>query len=144
MERIGVSTWSLHTRFQATRAKDVADQDLIKLLDFFGIVNKRWGVRNFECVSVHFESQAPEYLAAVRKAVDAVRGKIHNIPCDIRGTNLSSDDEQERLRSVAAVKTWIDSAVAVGSPSIRCNTGRSKDPANIEPAVRSERGRRCG
>lgn len=139
MDRIGVSTWSLHTRFQATRGKDVPDSDLIKLLDFFGIVNKRWGVRHFECVNMHFESQEPQYLAAVRKAVEAVRGTIQNIPCDIRGTNLSDDDEAGRQRSVAAVKTWIDSAVAVGSPSIRCNTGRSKDPANIEPAVRSYR-----
>lgn len=139
MDRIGVSTWSLHTRFAATRGKDVPDSELIKLLDFFGIVNKRWGARHFECVNMHFESQEPQYLAAVRKAVDAVRGTIHNMPCDIRNTNLSDDDESGRQRSVAAVKTWIDSAVAVGSPSIRCNTGRSKDPANIEPTVRSYR-----
>src|SRR5690242_4073281 len=93
MDRIAVSTWSLHPFFASTRGKGVADGSLIKLLDFFGIVNKRWGVRNFECVSVHFESDDWEYLTDVRKAVEAVGGRIWNMPCDIRDTNLSSEEE---------------------------------------------------
>ena len=73
----------------------------------------------------------------MREALEAVQGRIHNIPCDIRDTNLSADDPAQRQASVAAVKKWIDAAVFVGSPSIRCNTGRAKDPANLELATAS-------
>jgi sugar phosphate isomerase/epimerase len=137
MDRIAVSTWSLHPMFKATRGKDVPDSAMIDLLGFFKIAHDRWGVNNFETVSLHYDSDDWEYLTDVRKAVEAVKGRIQNIPCDVRGTNLSDDDETKRQASVAAVKKWIDAAVFVGSPSVRCNTGRSKDPANLEPAIRS-------
>ena len=139
LARMAVSTWSLHPLFSATRGRDVPDSALVKLTGFFKLVHDRWGIRNFEAVSVHFESSDWEYLTDVRKAVEEVKGRIHNIPCDIRGTNLSDDDDAKRRESVAAVKEWIDAAVLMGSPSIRCNTGRSKDSANLEPAVRSYR-----
>src|SRR5260221_520289 len=132
MSRIAVSTWSLHPYFKATR-RSVPGKPLdLKLPDFFRLAQERWGVTNYEIVSVHFDSKDWEYLTDMRKALSQVGGKVYNIPCDIARTNLSDDDPEKRAASVAAVKEWIDAAVFMGSPSIRCNTGASrKDPNNV-------------
>ena len=139
LDRIGVSTWSLHKFFAATRGKDVPDSALLKLTDFFKLAHDRWGVRHFEVVNVHFDSTDPGYVAEIKRLVTAVGGRIHNIPTDLRGTNLSDEDEQKRLATVAAVKKWMDVAAAVGSPSLRPNTGQARDENNLEPAMRSFR-----
>ena len=133
--RIGISTWSLHPYFKAThRTVPGTEQTTdLNLTDFFGLVKQRWGVTNFETVSTHFDSKAGSYLAEVKKALAAAGGRIYNIPCDIPKTNLSDEDDAHRMDSVAAVKEWIDVAVTMGSPSIRCNTGGGK----FEQAVRS-------
>lgn len=137
MDRIGVSTWSLHRFFAASRGKDVPDSDLLKLNNFFKIVHDRWGVRRFEVVNGHFDSTDPKFLAEVKRTVGSLKGRIVNIPTDLRGTNLSDDDDEKRLATVAAVKKWIDIAAGLGSPAIRCNTGRARDENNLEPTTRS-------
>ena len=133
MSRIGVSTWSLHPYFKSTHRAAPGPALDLKLTDFFGLVKQRWGVTNYEVVNVHFDSKDPAYLAEVRAALAAVGGRIYNIPCDIAKTNLSDDDEARRATSVAAVKEWIDVAVVMGSPSIRCNTGNG----NLAQAIKS-------
>ena len=156
LDRIGVSTWSLHRFFAAgqtsagrpggpgrssagsgPRGQEVPESALVKLTDFFQLAFDRWGLRNFEAVNNHFDSTEQEYLGQVKRAAAAVKGRIQNIPTDIRGTNLSDDDEQKRLAAVAAVRRWMDVAAAVDAPSIRCNTGRARDENNLEPAIRS-------
>lgn len=140
--RIAISTWSLHPYFKSTHrtvpgTPPQASGDL-KLTDFFALIRDRYGVTNYEVVNVHFDSRDPAYLAEVRAALAKVNGKIYNMPCDIAHTNLGDEDDAARATSVAAVKQWIDVAVVMGSPSIRCNTGRSRQDANnLAPAVRS-------
>ena len=125
--RIGVSTWSLHPYFKPTKRNvpgtPPQESGDLHLPDFFGIVKQRWGVTNFEVVNTHFDSKDPQHLADVRAALGEMGGRIYNIPCDIPKTNLSDEDDTPRAASVAAVKEWIDVAVSVASPSIRCNTG---------------------
>jgi sugar phosphate isomerase/epimerase len=144
LARIAVSTWSLHAYFKATKRNvpgtpPQGSSDLT-LLDFFQLVKDRWGVTQYETVSTHYDSTDPAYLAQARAALDKVNGKIRNMPCDIPRTNLSDDDDEHRIASVDAVKKWIDVAVVMGSPSIRCNTGRSRaNPKNIDGTVNSYR-----
>jgi sugar phosphate isomerase/epimerase len=124
--RIGVSTWSLHPYFKATHRAvpgTPPQEGDLKLLDFFALVKERWGVVNYEVVNTHFDSREPVHLADIRAALGASGGRIYNMPCDIPKTSLSDDDDTKRAAAVAAVKQWIDVAVSVGSPSIRCNTG---------------------
>lgn len=138
MERIGVTTWSVHNFFPKTRyGKLPPGTPTIRLPDFFALAAATWGVRNFELVNAHFESSDYGYLADVKQAVKQQNGRLYNICVDLEGTNLSDDDEERRKAGVEGVKKWINAAVTLGCPSIRCNTGESPRGGAVDKTIAS-------
>jgi sugar phosphate isomerase/epimerase len=138
LERIGVTTWSVHNYFPKTRDRKLAGEaPTIRLPEFFALAAGKWGLRNFELVNNHFESTEPAFLEEVRQAVRQQDGRLYNMCVDLAGTNLSEDDEAKRQASVEGVKKWIDVAASIGCPSIRCNTGQSPRGEAVDKTIAS-------
>src|SRR5271156_4551118 len=63
LQRVAVTTWSLHTLFHQTKdfgAK--VEGEMLDLRKFPELVADRFHVHNLELCSVHFESTEPSYL----------------------------------------------------------------------------------
>lgn len=135
MERIALTSVTFRFRFAQTRPADYAGTEpLMTLSEFPAYVRDRFGVRNVELWSQHFDSIEVGHLAEIRRAVERAGSRVVNLQMD-QPYNLAAADETERQSSIALVNEWIDVARAVGSPSIRANAGSG----TIETAVRSLR-----
>ena len=135
MERIALTTVTFRFRFAQTRPAGYSGTEpLLTLPSFPGYVRDRFGVRNVELWSQHFDSTRASDLAEIRRAVSRAGSRVVNLQMD-QPYNLAAADEDERRAGVALVKEWVDVARAVGSPSIRANAGTG----TIETAVRSLR-----
>ena len=82
--RIGVSTWSFRSYFQATRERDsnLAGSALV-LLDFPEMIADRYGVHNLEFVAPHFASKEPTYIQEIKLKLQNAHSRLVNIPVDI-------------------------------------------------------------
>jgi hypothetical protein len=141
MERISISTWSLHNYFRATRSKDFnLPGPMLALLDFPDLIVDRYKVHHFEFCTVHFGSTDPGYLQEIKYALIRTRSTVVNMPvnikeCDNDGT-FSDPDRKIRLAALDAVKPWVDVAHALGAGSVRVGPGKV-NPENWEPTVES-------
>src|SRR5689334_19247697 len=101
-ERICVSTWAFHTKFENGE---------IQLLDFPEMIADRYGVHNLEVVSNHFGDTDP---AELQKRLDRTKSRMVNIPVDIKELwetpSLSSPDLRVRTRAIALYSEWIERA----------------------------------
>jgi len=122
MKRIGVSSVTFRARFRQTKIKNHTPIGELKLVDVPEYFADRFKVHNVEFWSMHFESQSPAYLQKLKKRVAETKSVLINVQID-EPYNLADSREEARQKSVAFFKTWIDSAVALGSKSIRANTG---------------------
>jgi len=118
MKRIGVSSVTFRARFRQTKIKNHPPINELKLVDVPEYFADRFKVHNVEFWSKHFESQSPAYLQKLKKRVAETKSILINVQIDER-YNLADSSEESRQKSVAFFKTWIDSAVALGSKSIR-------------------------
>ena len=135
MERIGLTTVTFRFRFSETRPRDyVGTEALLTLPEVPSYFADRFGVHNVELWSQHFESLEPSYLRDLKTAIESVGSRLINIQID-QPYNLAASDEEERSKSVALVKEWVDAAQTLGAPSIRANTGNG----TIETSIRSLR-----
>lgn len=98
----------------------------IALKDFAAHVVERFKVNRIEPWSAHFPSTDAKYLAEFRAAVEKAGAGIANIAAD-QENSFYAPDTAERVRAVAFGKQWVDVAVAIGSPSIRCNLPAARD-----------------
>ena len=141
LERIAISTWSLHNYFRATRRSDFnLPGPMLVLLDFPEMIVDKYQVRHFEFCASHFGSTDPAYLHEIRYALLRPRSTIVNIPVDIKecgceGT-FSDPDRRERRAALDAVKLWVDVAHALGVRSVRVGPGRV-DPKDLARTVES-------
>ena len=110
---IGLAGWSLNRRFRAGE---------MKLLDYPARVKEEFGLTIIELNSPFFESTGEEYVAELRRRIDAAGARVANIAVDGQG-DLSATDETERRQSVANYAAWFDVALGVGSPCIRAFSG---------------------
>lgn len=128
LRRVGISSWSFHNDFPATRDKDYTPTgpDLV-LLDFPGMIAQRYGVHNLEMVAPHFASTEPAYLQVVKTKLQAARSRLINIPVDIpeiwHKGGLSDPDPNVRQTAIQASSKWIDIAKQLGALSVRCDPG---------------------
>jgi L-ribulose-5-phosphate 3-epimerase UlaE len=132
MSRIGCTTVSFRSRFPATRRDKAVLADDLTLLDVPLLFAEKLGIHNVELWSQHFTDTSPEYCRSIRKAAADVGSRIVNIQLDDPGYHLSHPDAARRGESVKFVKSWMDRAAACGAPSIRVNTGGSKQPFNLQ------------
>ncbi|MGH9327333.1 MAG: sugar phosphate isomerase/epimerase family protein [Terriglobia bacterium] len=150
--RVGVSSWSFHNCFPATRSLTSTPLfGTLALLDFPRIIADRYQVHNLEFVAPHFASTDPAYLAQLLRALFRARSRLINLPADIpelRAGGGLSDPSSIRQDAIAAVKNWIDIARDLRARSVRADPGQI-NPANLAPTIDSYRqlaayGRRRG
>jgi len=134
MKRIGMSSVTFRARFRQTKIKNHSPISELKLVDVPEYFADRFKVHNVEFWSKHFESQSPAYLQELKKRIAETKSLLINVQIDER-YNLADSNEESRQKSVAFFKTWIGSAIAVGSKSIRANTGSG----SVDSCIRSFR-----
>jgi sugar phosphate isomerase/epimerase len=134
-ERIGMGTVIFRNRFEQTKPKGIAEiRNPLTLLSVPAYYRERFGVRNLEFWSNHFESLEKPYLLEVRERVKAARAELINVQVDA-AYDLATMNEDERQRSLETVRQWIDAAALLGSRAVRINPGRAG--GSIEKSVAS-------
>src|SRR5271157_1293072 len=84
LERISISTWSLHNYFRATRRSNFnLPGPLLALLDFPDLIVDKYNVHHFEFCTTHFGSTEPTYLREIKYALVRTQSTVVNIPVDI-------------------------------------------------------------
>jgi sugar phosphate isomerase/epimerase len=142
-DRLGMSTVIFRNRFQQTKPTAATElKDELTLLNVPAYYRDRFGVRNLEFWSNHFESLERTYLKEVRSRIEAAGSQLINIQVDAE-YDLASTNEQDRQRSLGAVREWIDAAAFLGSRAIRINPGRAGGSVEKSIASMKEVNRYC-
>ncbi len=117
--RLGVSSYPFRMFFDTphNRERDKT-KPAMTLLQFPAMVRDKFNVPNIEPWSPHFVSLEPVYLKQVREAVDKAGMHVIDIPCELRAS-VYDPDAAKRKTAIDSAKKWVDTAVAIGSPSIR-------------------------
>ncbi|MGC1480417.1 MAG: TIM barrel protein, partial [Chthoniobacterales bacterium] len=121
MERLGVTTVSLHQWFPKTRKGKHAGLDLT-LEEIPAFMVREFGVRNVEVWSRHFSDTSLEFCAKLAGIAKTEGCRIINIQLDGKD-DVSAPDEAKRRASLATAKEWMDRAAACGAGSLRVNVG---------------------
>ena len=143
LERIAISSWSLHNYFRATRDSTFnLPGPMLALLDLPELIIARYKVRHLEFCASHFPSKDPAYLRELKYALVHTRSTIVNMPVDIpecgsEGT-FSDPDREERRAALDAVKEWVDVAHLLGAKSVCVGPGKV-DPENLAPTTEAYR-----
>lgn len=134
-DRVGMGTVILRDRFAQTRPRSVATiQDPLTLLDVPAFYRERFGIRQLEFWSHHFESLDSAYLAELRQRIKRAGARLINVQVD-GAYDLASTDEVERQRSLGLARQWIDAAALLGSRAVRINPG--KPAGSVERSIAS-------
>jgi sugar phosphate isomerase/epimerase len=142
-ERVGMGTVIFRNRFEQTRPKtSIAIDDPLTLLEVPAYYRRRFGIRNLEFWSHHFESLEVPYLEELRARVKAAGSELVNVQVD-GAYDLASADEAERQRSLALVRGWIDAAALLGSRAVRINPGKAGGSVEKSIASMTEVNRHC-
>lgn len=124
-DRVGMGTVIFRNRFEQTRPKAIAElENPLTLLGVPAYYRERFGLRNLEFWSNHFESLETGYLVELRDRVEAAGCELVNVQVDAP-YDLASNDEVERQRSLATVRRWIEAAALLRSRAVRINPGRA-------------------
>lgn len=141
LERVAISTGSLHNYFRATRESTFSlPGPMLVLLDFPGMIVDRYNVHHFEFRASHFASTEPAYLQEIKYTLVHTLATIVNIsvditPCGPEGT-FSDLDHDERKAALDAVKQWVDIAHLLGVKSVSVGPGKV-DPKNLARTAES-------
>jgi sugar phosphate isomerase/epimerase len=98
----------------------------IELKDFAAHVVARFNINKIEPWSGHFPSVDPTYLERFQAAVEKAGSRIVNIAADGEHSPYAADGA-EREKSIGFAKQWVNTAAALGSPSIRLNIPTAED-----------------
>lgn len=113
--KIGISAWSFYRRF-------LAKPPTMDYPQFFAAV-RGLDVDAVELNSPFFASQEHDYITNLKWAADSYGVHINNIAIDDGGYDLSSADSANREEAINRTVRWMDSAVILGCPNVRNNTG---------------------
>ena len=94
------------------------------LAEFASQVVTKFNVNNIEPHCRHFRSLNPEYLANFREVLAKANVKVVDIAVD-GSSSFYDEDPTTRQKSVMYAKSWVDVAVAIGSPSIRTHMAQA-------------------
>jgi sugar phosphate isomerase/epimerase len=126
-DRVGMGTVIFRNRFEQTKSKSKSISELkhpLTLLNVPEYYRKRFDIRRLEFWSHHFESLENQYLMELRGRVEAAGAELVNVQID-GAYDLASTIEEERQRSLALVRKWIDAVALLGSRAVRVNPGRT-------------------
>ncbi len=142
-DRLGMSTVIFRDRFRQTKPASVTRIDNeLTLLKVPAYYRDRFGVRNLEFWSNHFESLERAYLQELRASLSAAGAQLVNIQVDA-DYDLASTDEDERAASLQTAFKWIDAAALLGSRAVRVNPGRAGGSVEKSIASMKEVNRYC-
>jgi sugar phosphate isomerase/epimerase len=135
MDRIAMGTLIMRYRFKQTKPKEMATiPNELTLPDVARYYRDRFGVRQIEFWSNHFESIETPYLTKVRDSIKAAGSKLIDVQFDFP-YDLAAANESERLESVKTVKQWIDACAFLGSECVRVNPGKPR--GLVENSIKS-------
>jgi sugar phosphate isomerase/epimerase len=130
-----MGTVLFRSRFVQTKPKAVAElANPLTLREVPAYYRERFGIRQLEFWSNHFESLDAAYLKDLRGRIKAAKAELINVQVDAP-YDLASTNEEERQRSLATVREWIDAAAALRSRAIRINPG--KGAGSIDKSIES-------
>lgn len=125
LNRVCVSSWSFHTSFE--RDANNPAKLLMDVLDFPEMIADRYDVHNVEIVLPHFADPSLARIAEFKGRLDKAHSRVVNMPLDYavlwNKPAISSADPAERDAALAMYKSGIDTAHAIGSPTVRCDPG---------------------
>ena len=141
-KQIGVSTWSFHNLFTATRDRRAPPLagDPLDVRNFPEMAADRYHIHELEIVAPHFASTEPSYLREMKSRLARAHSHLVNIPVDIDELELegglSDPDPKIREKVISACTKWIDIARELGAHSVRCDPGKI-NTADFSPTVSS-------
>jgi sugar phosphate isomerase/epimerase len=134
-DRVGMGTVIFRQRFEQTKSNAVTGPvSPLTLLSVPAYYRERFGIRQLEFWSKHFESLEKSYLQEVRHRVKAAGAELINVQVD-ESYDLANTNEEERRRSLETVRQWIDAAALLGSHAVRINPGKAG--GSIEQSIAS-------
>lgn len=122
-DRITMSTVNFRERFAQTKSSENAytssSLTLLQIPEYFA---NRFGLKQVEFWSKHFESISPSYLKELKAAIAKNKSKLVNIQFD-EDYQIGSPDEALRKKSLDLALAWVDAAHFLGSGAFRVNPG---------------------
>lgn len=128
--KLAISSWSLRSYIGKDFSFDRFPQ----------VVRERYGedgVEGVELVARHMPVSDMCYVDMFAAGLRDADLKLVNVPIDVG--NISDRDPKRRAHDLKAIMTWIDAAAALGSPSVRVNTGSQTPPYDMDVTIDSYR-----
>ncbi len=119
MSRIGLTTVVFRNQFSKTNPDLTSDE--LTLNDIPQYFSERFGIRNLEFWSEHFESREPSYLKDLKKLIQKNNCKLINIQADTPGKDISNPENGNSALAVQEIKEWIDVGKFLGSKMVRAS-----------------------
>lgn len=128
-DRLAVASWPFRKEIISS-SNEYRDNSVpgMDLRVFAANVRQKFGVPSVEPLSSHFPSTETPYLYEFRNAIEKAGVSVVNIPVD-NSDSYFDPDPAGRKRAVENGIKWLDSAVVLGSPSIRTSMPRVKNAA---------------
>lgn len=124
-QRLAVASYPFRAYIESPRNRDRNPKlPGMDLAEFAAQVVTKFHVNNIEPHCRHFRSLNPEYLGSFREALAKASVKLVDIAVD-GPSSFYDKDPSTRQKSVMYGKSWVDVAVAIGSPSIRTHIARA-------------------
>lgn len=147
--RISVSTWSLHRTLgrpapygpaddRSGRVVPVLPDGSVPLLDLPRKLAEQ-GIYTLEVCHFHLPERTPEYLAALRRALDAAEVELWSLLID--GGDVTDPVHGERDQEWIA--GWIETAYILGASHARVSAGKSAPDARSMEASKQAMTRLC-
>jgi len=134
-DRLAMGTVLFRYRFKQTKPTEITTiPNELTLLQVPAYYNERFGMRQLEFWSNHFESLENPYLQELKANIKTSGSKLVNVQVD-SDYDLAAINEEERKKSIAHVKQWIDAVAILGSQCVRVNPGRAK--GSVEQSILS-------
>lgn len=117
MSRIGLTTVVFRNRFASTNP-DLTTGEMT-LHDIPQYFFERFGIRNLEFWSEHFESREPSYLKELKASIQKQNCILINIQADTPGKDMSDPENGNSELAIREIKEWIDVGAYLGAPMVR-------------------------
>jgi sugar phosphate isomerase/epimerase len=129
--RLAVASWPFREFIESPTNKWARNPKKpgMDLKDFGAMVVSRFNIHNIEPLGSHFRSTDASYLRELRETAEKAGVHIIDIPVDLVDS-FYDPDAAKRHKSIEAARKWIDTAVAVGSPSVRLHIAGVR---NVKP-----------
>jgi len=119
MSRIGLTTVVFRNKFSSTNPDLTSDE--LTLMDIPQYFSERFGIRNLEFWSEHFESREQAYLKELKKSIQKYGSRLINIQADTPGKDISNPENGNSALAVQELKEWIDVGKFLGSKMVRAS-----------------------